>query len=154
MEMRGQKCNKKVQGSSISILTILWLHFIRSLVQKIIKSENFCAYIAATTCSKFWFKQLHILFFKNEIELEQCSSSIELKIWTIATTYVSLTYFENEWDNNSDASMTHQVCVRGFTMVGLTLSKVRVIISAMAWVELDFIVNLNRPMLTIQLPPR
>lgn len=29
-------------------------------------------------------------------------------------------------------------------MIWLTLSKARAIISAMAWVELDFIVNLNR----------
>jgi hypothetical protein len=127
--MRGQKCNKKVHGSSISVLTMGWLNlwspFIRTSVWKIIKNENFCAYIATITSSKCWFKQLHILFFMNENWTRKCSSSIELKIWTIATTYFSSTYFGNEWDNNCDALMTCQIHVRGLynDMINLVKSK-------------------------------
>jgi hypothetical protein len=94
--------------------------------KKLSRVENFCAYIT-TTSYKSWFKELCILFFKNEIELKQHSSSTIPKTWII-TTSANLTYFENGWHNNYDALKQQLWCIddisnsiKGFIMVGLIL---------------------------------
>jgi hypothetical protein len=58
--------------------------------------------------------------------------------------FATFKYSRKALNNNYDAWITHHMCVKGFTMVRLTLSNVKAITLAMASTTLDFMVNLNK----------
>lgn len=78
------------QFSLKHLITYYW----QTRTKKYQSVKNFNAYVG-TTNYKWKFKQLCILFFKKEIELQQHSSSKELRTWTMVIS-INLSSIENE----------------------------------------------------------